>query len=181
MKKHSTKTRKIPIGIPQFGVVSLLVFSLFCSPTAAKRSSLNVNYSNDTQPSLNSPYNENAWTRKISSIWFGIDTPSQKLGFVYEQEAPISKVSKDQQMNVALKDILDLSSNRDWHNLDITPPEVSLNDHQPSVSDPGAPLGLSTYLSHAVNDRISFSPYFHHDRNSSGPDIGLGVQMSFKL
>lgn len=176
MKKHSAQTRKtLTRGIP-FGVVFLLAFAFFCSPTVATRSQKSVDYSNYTNPSFGAHDLWHNRNEQLSNLLSGINAQPQKLGFKYKQQAPILDESKVQAMDVvALKNVLNLSADQDWNTL------ASLNDHQPSADDAVAPVSLSTYLSHSINDRVSLSPYFYHGRSVSGSNIGLGVQMSLKL
>lgn len=81
---------------------------------------------------------------------------------------------------VDLKDVIYLSFGADWRQTDRIHFGATLDYQQASFSGAEDPLEFFTYLNSKVNNMWSLTPYLYVGLSKGSPDIGGGLQLTYK-
>jgi hypothetical protein len=108
-----------------------------------------------------------------------------QLDYLYplDQLTPMATVAykrKGDPSGIELKNVLYLSVGADWRHSNNTHIGASLDIQQASASGVDDSVELFSYLNHKVNKRWSLTPYFYLGLSSSSPDVGGGLQFTYK-
>ncbi len=108
-----------------------------------------------------------------------------QLDYAYavDQLTPMATLAykiKDDPSGIDLNNVLYLSVGADWRHSHNTHFGASLDFQQASTSGVDDPLDLFTYMSYIVNKQWRLTPYLYFGLSDSSPDIGGGLQFSYK-